>query len=117
MAGVAVGIGAGLREFVAQIDEAMAVEDERAIVQGGADGAEYGQRFAPAARARPDVQRQDMLGAGLGGGAPVAVEGGAEGELGEGRVLRRVVEDAGRADEGGQGCVGRERGEDRGLEG
>jgi hypothetical protein len=80
--GFAAGSAAGFGEFVAQVDEAVAGEGERLVMESGANGVEDFVRLLLAARLRPYVQREDVLGAGvgfgIGTGGPVALGGVAK---------------------------------------
>jgi hypothetical protein len=75
--GVAVRIEPRLGKFVAQIDEMMVGKRERLIVQYGPDRLDDLKRLLLAARTRPDMQREIMLGAVLGARAPVGSSRGS----------------------------------------
>ena len=96
------GIEAGFRELVAQIDEMMVSKRKRPVVQHSPDRLGDLKHLFLAARARPDMQGEVMLGAVLGARAPVADRALAEGDEGIRRCLRRIVIDSDAAEKRGQ---------------
>src|SRR5262245_44976848 len=99
MIGIAVRVGARLREFVAQIDEVVIDQRQRLIVQGRLDRFDDLVHLLLAAGARPDMQGQQMLGPVLSARTPVANQTLAESNKGIARGMRRIVIDAGTAEE------------------
>src|SRR6185503_8943917 len=115
--GLAVGVAADFGVLVTEVDEAMAGDSERLVVQGGADGAKHLVCLLLARCRGPDVHRENVLRAVLAACRPVLRRHPAEGDVGERGALRDVVEDAAGAEERGELGVGAEGGEDGLLEG
>jgi hypothetical protein len=92
---------------VTQIDEVVIAQRQRLIVQGRLDRFDDVVHLLLAAGARPDMQGQQMLGPLLSACAPVANQTLAESNKGIARGMRRIVIDAGTAEESAKPAPGR----------